>query len=405
MADVQFNKLFVIFPDRWSAAQIVADCHPHHFNPGGNFKEVHAVFMSEAALDAKEISRASGGATVHTYTFPLTAKFHAYPMKWRPFLKRRRAKRVLALARVVKPDLVRSFGTGIDLYIANKIRRRLKIPYMVDASKNIYDFHKSRIKTTSKKWKFWFHGRVQRVQEKLGLKQADAVICRSEGIKPYLRRLKVPNVTLVYDLLPTRRIHMKKNYKLVDDNARILCWSPQTAFLHPENIIRAVARIPYAHLDITGYGDHRQPLIDLVEKMGIGSRVSFLDGIPDNISGYDIFVGCSEAIEMQDPVAMAMLCGLPVVFNRRMGPPVPEYVPEAIKLTENTENGYYFSLLTLLEDDDLRENLGKEAAQFAAKRWHPDAVDAAITTAVKDVLGRAQNVRYVEFSPREQARL
>lgn len=124
---------------------------------------------------------------------------------------------------------------------------------------------------------------------------------------------------------------------------------------------------------VIGVGSEREELEKLSQELGIGDRVVFLGGIPDEdvrrIYSYcDLFV-TSSTVELQGLVVMeAMASGLPIVSSRGMA---------LHELVEEGRNGYIFpngnykaaaeKILLVLNDDERTASMGKASLELIKK--------------------------------------
>ena len=89
-----------------------------------------------------------------------------------------------------------------------------------------------------------------------------------------------------------------------------------------------------------------------------------------------MFVIHTEYREINKSVLEALLTGLPVIINQRIGKPVPELQGDFVLLVENSKEGYYRAIKKLIEDDAFREQLGRKAYNHAKERWSPAKTEA-----------------------------
>ncbi len=75
-------------------------------------------------------------------------------------------------------------------------------------------------------------------------------------------------------------------------------------------------------------------------------------------------------------VLEALLTGMPLVINKRQGDQVPEFKNNFILMVGNTVNGYYQALKMLIENNEFRERLGREAFSYAWDHWSPEKTEA-----------------------------
>ena len=128
---------------------------------------------------------------------------------------------------------------------------------------------------------------------------------------------------------------------------RIICVGRLLDEKDPSNIIRAVSRLPGVELLIVGDGPKRPELEALVCGLDVGDRVRFAPAIANDelcrmLSTFDLFAVHTEYWEINKSVLEALLSGLPVIINRRLSDPVPEFEEgDFLRLVENSEESYF----------------------------------------------------------------
>jgi L-malate glycosyltransferase len=131
-------------------------------------------------------------------------------------------------------------------------------------------------------------------------------------------------------------------------------------------------------LDIVGDGPLWDPLCNLAKQLGIRCQVQFLGQIEqvlEHLYEADIFVLPSRAEGLSNALLEAMACGLPVVVSD---------VPGNVDVVTNGENGLLFtadspdslaqSLVVLLSQPQLRQNMGTTAQQHVTERYSMSSV-------------------------------
>src|SRR5690606_15982606 len=122
---------------------------------------------------------------------------------------------------------------------------------------------------------------------------------------------------------------------------------------NPDNIMRALVRLPGAQLTVVGDGPIRPRLEHLATELGISDRVIFRPAVANDelcvlLAEQDIFAVHTEYWEISESVVEALLTGLPVVINRRIGEAVPELEGDFVLKVENTADAYHAALQHLL---------------------------------------------------------
>ena len=140
--------------------------------------------------------------------------------------------------------------------------------------------------------------------------------------------------------------------------------------------------IPEAHLVFIGEGPHRKKLDELVKKLKLENHVTFIGRIqysdlPRHISLGDIFAMPSRSrlfgleVEGLGIVYLeASACGLPVVGGNSGGAPdavkegITGFVVDGNDLPEIADR-----IITLLKDDELRNQMGNAGRSWAMEEW------------------------------------
>lgn len=140
--------------------------------------------------------------------------------------------------------------------------------------------------------------------------------------------------------------------------------------------------IPEAHLIFIGEGPHRKKLDELVKKLKLENHVTFIGRIqysdlPRHFSLGDIFAMPSRSrlfgleVEGLGIVYLeASACGLPVVGGNSGGAPdavkegITGFVVDGNKLPEIADR-----IITLLKDDELRNQMGNAGRSWAMEEW------------------------------------
>jgi glycosyltransferase involved in cell wall biosynthesis len=106
----------------------------------------------------------------------------------------------------------------------------------------------------------------------------------------------------------------------------------------------------------------------------------------------DIFATHTEHWEISKAVLEALLTGLPVLLNRRLGMPVPE-LERLCMFVDDTVDGYHGGLRALTKDDGMRERLGRQGRAEAEARWSPDQAEAHYAQIYTGLLAQAPSIR------------
>lgn len=384
-------RLLVIIPDRLSDIIAKGELQPDYYNPGRVFDDVHILMCNDDQPDVEALRYLVGGAalTLHNYPDDLTlvGRRPEWLKDWR---LRRWAGRGVEIARKIGPDLIRCHGADWNTYLANCIKAELGIPYVVSLHINpdinpVRRFVKPRLTPAELR-----HNRFYEHLEASGLRNADLVMPVYKPILPYLRRLGVASVEVCYNVLNSLHLRIKSDYAL-HQPARIIYVGRLFEEKNPDNIMRALVRLPGAQLTVVGDGPIRPRLEQLAIELGISDRVIFRPAVANDelcalLAEQDIFAVHTEYWEISKSVLEALLTGLPVVINRRIGEPVPELEGDFVLKVNNTADEYYMALHHLLSDDAAREGLGRRALAHAREHWAPEVTEAKFASIYRSFL-------------------
>ena len=149
---------------------------------------------------------------------------------------------------------------------------------------------------------------------------------------------------------------------------------------NPINILKAIKLMDNIELTLVGDGPYHNYLIEQSMNLGIMNKVKFIKSINNNIlcrslKEYDIFIVHTEYWEISKSVIEALLTGLPIILNKRIGLPVPELNDHLVHFVENTAESYKDAIIFMREDNKYREKLGKSANSCSEKVWDPEITE------------------------------
>jgi glycosyltransferase involved in cell wall biosynthesis len=102
---------------------------------------------------------------------------------------------------------------------------------------------------------------------------------------------------------------------------------------------------------------------------------------------FDLFAIHTEYWELSKSLLEALLTGLPVIINRRLGDPVPELAEsDIVRFVDNTADQYFDALSSLASNRDEREALGRRAYAHAQENWSPARTEAAVVDVYRRVM-------------------
>lgn len=374
----------VIVPDRISDILVKGEYQPNYYNPGELFDEVHIVTTTDDRPDLGMLQRTVGRARLFVENVPdntaiIQQNWRAW---WRNPLKAW-ASQGVELARRIRPQLIRCHGADWNAYLAARIKRTLGIPYVISLHINPDINPVRRITAPSLTPEQQAHNDFYDFIESTGLAGADLVMPVYRPILPYLERHGVTRVEVCYNILNGVRLEQKTDYTRRDP-FRMVCVGRLIKEKNPDHLIQAVAALPGTELTIVGDGPERPALEHLAAELKVADRVAFRPAIENDelcamLPAFDLFAVHTEYWELNKSVLEALLTGLPVVINRRIGPPVPELDGAGIvHFVDNTTSGYRDAIRGLMEDDGAREALGRRAYAHAQANWSPAVTERKV---------------------------
>lgn len=385
-------RLLVLVPDRISDILVKGEYQPGYYNPGEVFDEVHILTTTDDQPSLEALQRTVGSARLFVHNLPdNTTLVGRRPEALKGWRLRRWARAGVEIARQIAPDLIRCHGADWNTYLASRIKAELGIPYVVSLHINpdvnpVRRFKKQDLSPAEAR-----HNRFYEYLETTALQNADLVMPVYAPIVPYLHRLGVKRVEVCYNVLNRLHLREKTDYSL-HDPARIIYVGRLFDDKNPANIIRAVARLSNVELTIVGDGPILADLQALVSELGVVERVHFMPAVENDVlcemlPEQDIFAVHTEYWEISKSVLEAVLTGLPVVINRRIGEAVPELEGDFVLKVNNTEAEYLAALEHLLTDHEARAALGRRAFAHAQTHWAPEVTEARYAAIYRKFLG------------------
>jgi glycosyltransferase involved in cell wall biosynthesis len=387
----EYERLFVVVPDRLSQITRKGEVTERYYNPGNLFREVHIIMTNNDWPDPDAVQPMVGEARLIMHNLAADTGTFARSLGWRPTLLRAWARPAVRLAKQKRPQLVRCHGNGLNAFAALEIKRKLRVPYVVSLHGNPdVDYNRGRLGRT---WQRRIAGIAIESVEIASVSNADMVLPVYSPIVPYLEKHGIGRYEVVYNAVD--RCSRRKTDYVLGDRVKAICVGRQESLQKdPTPIIEAVASLPSVDLTLIGDGDLHDGLRALAESLGISTRVRFIRNMPnaqvlEEMAASDIYVYCSDNWEISKTCLEASLMGMPIVLNQRRGGLASELVGDHVLAVEQTTDGYRVGLDRLITDARYRETLGRNAASTAAARWHPALMEARFVDIYRTVIGQA----------------
>jgi glycosyltransferase involved in cell wall biosynthesis len=374
----EYERLFVVIPDRLSLLVSKGEVTPRYYNPGNLFREVHILMTNDDRPDPAGVQPMVGDAKLTIYNLPAGTDTFVRSFGWRPALLRGWAGPAVRLAKNSPPQLVRCHGNNLNAFAALEIKRALGVPYVVSLHGNPdVDYNRGRLGRT---WQRRLAGVAIESVEIATIKNADFVVPVYSPIVPYLEKHGVRDYEIIYNAVDCDDV-VKTDYA-IRDRVKAICVGRQESLQKdPSPIIEAVAELPSIDLTLIGDGDLHDGLRALAERLGVSDRVRFIRRMPNaqvlkEMAAADLYVYCSDNWEISKTCIEASLMGLPIILNRRRGGLAAELVGDHVLAVEQSAAGYREALETLMADERMRERLGRNAASLAHEHWHPAIMES-----------------------------
>lgn len=376
--------LLNIVTDRLSQIITKGELIDRYYNPGEVFDQVHILMTNDDSPDIKALQRTVGNAELHLHNLPSSISLLAKTL-WRPLLLKNWAQNAVQRAEKIKPDLIRCYGNFLNGVPAVEIKKKLGTPLFVslhtqpdETRANQYADFKTKV----------FYS-LSKSLERYTLRNADMVGAVYGSIENYTTRLGIKNVKRTYNVINNDNLSLKQDYKSTGP-LKILHVGRLVPGKNPESIIKALPEKD-AILTVIGDGSKREDLINLSEKLGLKSKVTFKKSVSNDelcrtMKDYDLFAVHSQYGEIPKTVLETSLNGLPILANYKKGNPVPEYKDGWLKMVEDNAQGYGEGIDFYLKEEN-RNRMGQAAAEYAQKHWNPAVTEKIFADIHKELAG------------------
>jgi len=386
------KRLLVTISDQLGAIVRKGELTPRYYNPGELFDQVHIMATNDDRVDPSDLQTTVGRAKLFLYNIPLARRAFTRSLGYRPCLLKQWARTGVRLAKQIRPDLIRCYGNSFNGLLGVEIKHALGIPMIVSLHSHPEENVRAERVKLWPDWKRRLAPVMHRAVERVTLQNADIVLPVYGSIRGYAERYGAKTVEVVYNVLNPSHLRKKHSYDL-HNPVRIISVGRQYVAKNPEHIIRAVADLD-ANLTLVGDGPFHEHLRKVTVACRAEQKVTFLSAIPNDalcemLPEFDIFaVHSTVSGEFPKTLLEALLTGLPVVLNR-CNPPALELADSDgswILLVENTREGYLENFRRLIEDEELRECLGRTAYAHAQENWAPDQMEAKVVRICSELM-------------------
>lgn len=362
-----------------------------YYNPGDVFDEVQFLLLNSDRPDRDALQGMCGRAEVSVHNLDLAPGLFKRTLGWRPELMRRELAAGVDIAGGIAPDLVRTYGAGLNGMFATAIGEALGRPVLLS-------LHNRPDAVIASGVGDWLRQKALQGLAARVLRKATAVMAVYKAQLDYLARLGV-EATLAYNMIGSSAMPVKSDYA-VGSRVRAISVGRQFPGKDVSDVIEAVARVPELDLTVVGDGPLHDGLVARANALGVGARVTFVKAISNaqlcaSLHKYDVFVSHNRHPGIPKAVMEPMLAGLPVIMNR-IGGGADADLEGAAVLVEDGVAGYAGALIEMVRSEAHRRKVGAACRDLAARTWDPvkaEAAQAALTRRVLDgAFGRASAV-------------
>ena len=155
-----------------------------YFNPNNYFDEIHIISFIEKDIEEEKVQNLAGNATLKIYSVGKVNFLNKITKK----------NQILKLIKEIQPDVIRSYNSLIQGWIAAYCSKRLQIPFFVSLHTQ-YDGLRKTLKGKSLKKDLALKYSRKNI-EPFVLKNADKITIVYKIIQPYVEQLsnKIPEI-------------------------------------------------------------------------------------------------------------------------------------------------------------------------------------------------------------------
>jgi glycosyltransferase involved in cell wall biosynthesis len=371
MSSAKPSRLLVIIPDRLSVLIAKGELTARYYNPGEVFDEVHILMTNDDQPDPAKVQKAVGRARLVLHNLPAGHRLFFKTLGWQKMLLASWIRKGIALARQVRPDLIRTHNNFVEGYLASRIKRQLGTPF-VTSLHGVWD--RDELDSLPRRIRSVLRAKLERAC----LSAADAVIAVYKPIMRYARDYGGREVYLIYNIVAGWHIAAKKDYTLASP-PRLITVNRQRKEKDPSNIIRAIAEIDCEYL-LIGDGPYHDQLQQLVQETGCADKVKFIKAMANDdlcalLSTCDLMLSHCDYWGISKTLIEGALAGLPIIVNKHPVEPIPDYEGGWLMTCDNSVDGYRAAISRLLGDDGKRRALGVAAYAHAMDNFDPKAME------------------------------
>ena len=366
------RTLLFIIADRPGQLAAKGEITQRYYNPGDFFDHVHILTTTNDRIDSELIAATAGRAELSVHS--LWSGSDRVNMLLSPVLHRRWATAATDLARRVDIDVVRT-GDRLTGYLGSRIKQDLGVPH-------ILSLHTHRDDAIAHMP--WGAHRLFMEYEKRyacqAISSADAVVIVYESLRDYAETYGGRRIELIYNVISPEVNTPRRDYSL-HRHARAITVGRQIARKLPDQIIRAMAAVEEAELQVVGDGDAHDYLMQVSREAQVSERVRFERSLSNSelcrqLPEFDVFLAHTRYPEFPKTIMEALWLGVPVVVNEDQSRRVPELEGDWVVRVRNSPEGYGDAMKRILADEAFRRELGSRGRRYAEETFAPAQAEA-----------------------------
>ena len=385
MTKTSFKKILIlsIWENIWSLGEGCGVPDELHFSNGLHSEGIEIFLLKPKSARRIDEHKQNG---INQYTYPdIIGSFEKLPGPIGRFLisayfPHKVTARLESLAAMINPDLILGFSHQ-SIQPVSKVGRKLAIPTAV---KLFGVMQLGRDKLSGLKYFYSNFDQINSLRYPVDhyIVLNDGTLgnkaLTSRGIPENKVSFLQNGMNLKWAEIKIDRNGIRRSMGLPEDDILIVTLSRFVKLKRIDHLLKAAARmnektIKNVSFVIIGDGPRKRYLIDKTRALGLEKKVHFTgavpyERVPELLKACDIFAGTSELTNMAMPTCEAMLCGLPVVAYNVAGTSEVVRDGETGLLVENSNIDVFAEKLSLLiNDNELRQRLSREAANFSKK--------------------------------------
>ena len=328
-----------------------------YFNPNNIFDEIHIISFTDKDIEESKVKKIAGNAELIIHAVGKIS------------IKNRKkfVPKIQELVKKINPNIIRTYNSLIQGWVAAQIAKELKIPLFVSLHTQ-YDYNRKLVKKKNLK-KFSALKYLEKFIEPVVLKNADKITIVYKIIEPYVLKHTSNKPELLYNKIDCEKFF---NAKKIDTLPKPLILSVGNLIESKNHklLIESMKNIK-ANLLIIGKGELQNSLRNNIKSMDLENKITILESVDyENIPSYyktaNVFALAydpnQEGLPM--PVMEAMASGTPVVVPKSKD---TKELADSIIFAERNVEEFSKKINDLLSNKNKTEELALKCKETAKR--------------------------------------